>query len=224
MREDICTIPISEAFEGNDGCPICRMKKTVEERILDYIMGAAMMEPDVRIETNRLGFCKEHLGGMMKKRGRLPLALILESHTKELVENLFNSSYQKNGLKARQMHSSCFVCDKINWGFERMINTIYLTYERDKEFRDLFDSQNFFCFEHYSLLSLNSSKKVMRKYYGEFNKALAETTSKYIEELHNDLEKYCSMYDYRNNTENADWGNSKNSVEKAALFLTGLDE
>ena len=209
MREDICTIPISEAFEGNDGCPICRMRKTVEERILDYIMGAAMMEPDVRIETNRLGFCKEHLGGMMKKRGRLPLSLILESHTKELCDNIFNSSYQKNGLKAGQVHSSCFVCDKINWGFERMINTIFLTYERDKEFRDLFDSQNFFCLEHYSLLSAKSSKKVMRKYY---------------EQLHSDLEKYCSMYDYRNNTQDADWGTSKDSVERAALFLTGLDE
>ncbi|MBR6573085.1 MAG: hypothetical protein IKK77_05170 [Clostridia bacterium] len=224
MREDICTIPISEAFEENDGCPICRMRKTVEERILDYIMGAAMMEPDVRIETNRLGFCKEHLGGMMKKRGRLPLALILESHAKELCDNIFSSSYQKNGLKAKQVHSTCFVCEKIEWGFERMINTIYLTYERDKEFRDLFDSQEFFCLEHYSLLAANSSKKVMRKYYSEFNKALEETVSKYLENLHSDLEKYCSMYDYRNNTENADWGTSKDSVERAALFLTGISE
>ncbi len=224
MREDICTIPISEAFEGNDGCPICRMRKTVEERILDYIMGAAMMEPDVRIETNRLGFCKDHLDGMMKRKGRLPLALILESHTKELVDNTFNSSYQKNGQKAKQVYSTCFVCEKINWGFERMINTIFLTYERDKDFRDLFDSQNFFCFEHYSLLSANSSKKIMRKYYSEFNKALEETVSKYLEQLHSDLEKYCSMYDYRNNIQDADWGTSKDSVERAALFLTGLDE
>ena len=224
MREDICTSPISEAFEENDGCPICRMRKTVENRILDYIMGAAMMEPDVRIETNRLGFCREHLGGMMKKRGRLPLALILESHTKEIIDTAFNSSTQKNSVKAAQMHSSCFVCEKIQWGFERMINTIFLTYERDRDFRDLFDSQSFFCFEHYSLLSSNSSKKVMRKYYGEFNKALETVVFKYLEELHSDLEKYCSMYDYRNNTENANWGNSKDSVERAALFLTGLNE
>ena len=227
MREDICTIPISEAFEENDGCPICRMKKTVENRILDYIMGAAMMEPDVRIETNRLGFCKEHLGGMMKRRGRLPLALMLESQTNELFDTLFKGSalisHQKRGQKAKDFHCSCFVCDKINWGFERMINTIYLTYERDKEFRELFDSQNYFCLEHYSLLTSTASKKVMRKYYTEFNKALESTVSTYLEELHSDLKKYCSMYDYRNNTENADWGNSKDSVERAAAFLTGLD-
>ena len=51
MRDDICTIPVTDAFEENDGCPICRMYDTVEKRILEYIMGAAMMEPDVRIET-----------------------------------------------------------------------------------------------------------------------------------------------------------------------------
>ena len=227
MRQDICTIPISEIFEENDGCPICRMREVIEKRIVDYIMGAAMMEPDVRIETNRLGFCKEHLGGMMKKRGRLPLALMLESQTKDLYDNLFKGSalvsHQKRGQKAKAFHSSCFVCDKINWGFERMINTIFLTYERDKEFRDLFDGQDYFCLEHFSLLSSCSSKKVMRKYYGEFNKALESTASKYLEELHSDLKKYCSMYDYRNNTENADWGNSKDSVERAAAFLTCLD-
>ena len=30
MREDICTIPISEVFEPKEGCPICRMRDTLE--------------------------------------------------------------------------------------------------------------------------------------------------------------------------------------------------
>ena len=65
MRQDICTIPISEIFEVNDGCPICRMREVIEKRIVDYIMGAAMMEPDVRIETNRVGFCEHHYSEML---------------------------------------------------------------------------------------------------------------------------------------------------------------
>ena len=84
MRQDICTIPISEVFEVNDGCPICRMKETVEKRIVEYIMGAAMMEPDIRIETNRLGFCERHFDMMLNSRGRLQLALMLESHVNEI--------------------------------------------------------------------------------------------------------------------------------------------
>ncbi len=45
MREDICTIPISEVFEPKEGCPICRMRDTLENRVTEYITGAAMMEP-----------------------------------------------------------------------------------------------------------------------------------------------------------------------------------
>ena len=91
MREDICTIPISEVFDEKDGCPICRMRDTVEKRTLEYIMGAAMMEPDIRIETNRLGFCDEHLGMMMDMRGRLSLALMLTSHIEEVKNKIFKN-------------------------------------------------------------------------------------------------------------------------------------
>ena len=36
MRDDICTIPVSEVFEVNDGCPICRMRDIIEERIIEW--------------------------------------------------------------------------------------------------------------------------------------------------------------------------------------------
>ena len=129
MRQDICTIPISEIFEENDGCPICRMREVIEKRIIDYIMGAAMMEPDVRIETNRLGFCERHFDQMLESRGRLQLALILESHIDEINKNIFEkkmfNSPAKKGATAKKMSESCFVCDKIEWGFSRMIETIF---------------------------------------------------------------------------------------------------
>ena len=86
MQDSIYTIPISEVFEPKDGCPICRMRDMLETRGIDYIMGAAMMEPDVRIETNRLGFCKLHYDKMLQQKNRLSLALMLESHLKEIQE------------------------------------------------------------------------------------------------------------------------------------------
>ena len=66
MRESILTIPISEILEPREGCPICRMRDMLEQRTVEYIMGAAMMEPDVRIETNRAGFCSAHFAQMLK--------------------------------------------------------------------------------------------------------------------------------------------------------------
>ena len=56
MREDICSIPVNDVFMPKDGCPFCRMRDMLEDRMATYITGAAMMEPDVRVETNRLAF------------------------------------------------------------------------------------------------------------------------------------------------------------------------
>ena len=80
MRESILTIPVNEIFEPKCGCPICTMRDMLEQRTVDYIMGAAMMEPDVRIETNRQGFCKTHLEQMRACKNRLSLALMLQTH------------------------------------------------------------------------------------------------------------------------------------------------
>ena len=86
MRDSIYTIPISEVFEPKCGCPICQMRDTLEERSVEYIMGAAMMEPDVRMETNKKGFCSFHFNQMLRRKNRLSLALILESRLMEITE------------------------------------------------------------------------------------------------------------------------------------------
>ena len=65
MKETIYTIPINEAFEKRCGCPLCTLRRKLEHDSLDYILGAAMMEPDVRTETNKSGFCAQHYSVMI---------------------------------------------------------------------------------------------------------------------------------------------------------------
>lgn len=226
MRDDICTIPLSEVFEETDGCPVCRMRNTVEGRILDYIMGAAMMEPDVREETNKIGFCREHLDMMMNRRVRLALALTLETHLKYISEEhlvkkgLFDKSPSKKASAAAQMNEDCFVCKKVNWGMERMLDMLYRLYENEADFRRQFDSQPMFCMPHYTMLMSGAEKKLMPNYHGQFEKSLAGITADYLDRLCGDMRKYCSMYDYRNNGSETDWGESKDAVERSVEFLT----
>ena len=51
-------------------------------------------------------------------------------------------------------------------------------------------------------------------------KLIGGLTESYIAELYADVSKYCSMYDYRSAGKDADWGNSKDSIERAIGFLT----
>ena len=82
--EQIYTIPVNEAFEASRdepacGCPMCAIYRKLEENELDLILGASMMEPDVRIKTNEQGFCRLHYDLMFVRKNRLGMALTLES-------------------------------------------------------------------------------------------------------------------------------------------------
>ena len=54
MKETIVTIPINDLFAPKCGCPLCRMESMLEEQYVEFITGDAMMEPSVRVETNKI--------------------------------------------------------------------------------------------------------------------------------------------------------------------------
>lgn len=227
MRESLLTIPISEIFEPRDGCPICRMRDMLESRTVEYIMGAAMMEPDVRIETNRLGFCGTHLRQMMKQKNRLSLALMLQTHVESVHTELFTRKKlfePKTAKKQRlsQINETCFVCSKIDWGMERLMRTFFEMY-LNSDFRRLYNEQEYICLPHYDLLMSLAPAYLKKNDLDNFNKETARLVELHIAELYEDVSKYCNMYDYRNTGKDADWGNSKDSIERTVKFLTGRD-
>lgn len=229
MRESILTIPISEIMEPKCGCPLCRMRDMLEERTVTYIMGAAMMEPDVRIETNKLGFCKEHFEMMKKQKNRLSLALMLQTHLKEVENNvlsdkktLFEAKNAKQ-KKLSEVNSSCFVCSKIDWGMERLLKTFFEC-SRDSAFRKQLSEQEYICLPHYELLVREAPNYLPKGEVEPFTSQIKKLTTDYLKTLYADVSHYCEMYDYRNSGNGADWGNSKNSIENAIKFLTSRGE
>ena len=225
MREDITSIPVSEVFESKDGCPICRMRDLLEKRVVDYITGAAMMEPDVRIETNRLGFCYDHYAMMLGQRNRLSVALTLESRLDELEKQVFAGlpvfgKSSKQAKSAGQASSTCFVCQQVDWAMERMLATVCRLWESERDFRQLFEQQPVLCLPHFSLLVDKAAGCMSKKNAPDFSKAAALLCHQYLQELRGDVAHFCKMFDYRNNGQDADWGNSRDSIERAVWFLT----
>lgn len=223
MRESILTIPISEILEPRDGCPICRMRDMLESRTIEYIMGAAMMEPDVRIETNRAGFCHTHFQQLLKQKNRLSLALMLQTHLEEVDKQLFSrkklfepkNSRQK---KLSEINSTCFVCEKVDWGMERLMKTFFEMYSHS-DVKKLLSEQEYICLPHYDLLMSLAPSYLQKGELDSFSGLIGGLTENYINQLYDDVSHYCSMYDYRNTGKDADWGNSKDSIERAVKFL-----
>lgn len=229
MRESLISIPISEVFEPKCGCPLCRMHDTLESRCVEYIMGAAMMEPDIRVETNKQGFCAEHYGMLLSQRNRLSLALMLETHLREVRDTVFEKpGLFDRGAEARQKRSermagSCFVCGNVGRVMDNLVDTMFGLYRKEEDFRRLFAEQEYICLPHYRQLAALIPVKLPKKEQSDFFDVLDGLVRRSLDALCEDVSHYCSMYDYRNSGKNADWGNARDSIERAILFLTSKE-
>ena len=228
--EQIYTIPVNEAFEASAadhscGCPMCTLYRKLEENELELILGASMMEPDVRIKTNEEGFCRTHYDMMFVRKNRLGMALTLESHLKELQNDLSTGLLgtltgrpdQKPAKRVAELERSCYVCRRIDFHFQHMAETVVFLYESDEAFLDKLTAQPYFCLPHYRLLLEKGAGRLGKKQQAAFTEILSRVTRGYLETLTEDVSWFCKKFDYRYDQE--PWKNSKDSVERAIKFL-----
>ncbi len=231
--EQIYTIPVNEALDAGAadatcGCPMCALYRKLEENELDLILGASMMEPDVRIKTNEQGFCRTHYDMMFVRKNRLGMALTLESHLNELREdisagllgNLLGRPDQRPQKRIAALEKSCYVCTRIDFHFHHMAETVALLFEADDDkgtFANKLKSQPYFCLPHYRLLLEKGAARLGKKQMADFTKILSGVVEHYMDTLREDVSWFCKKFDYR--YENEPWKNSKDSVERAMRFL-----
>lgn len=224
MKPNITTIPITEIFTETEGCPICRMRRMLEEQYVEYITGAAMMAPDVRIQTNRVGFCHRHFSMMDNTGPRLSNALLLQTHIDELRGKAFPKKLSDPPSKAmleaiRENHRTCYVCDRIDHDILHLLSTVYVQYGKDEQFRQQYRSQQYICLDHYAVVMGNVNKKsIDKKALTDFYTATNTLTKGYLDTLYDDVTHFTTMFDYRN--AGGDYKNSKDSIERSIRFLT----
>ena len=228
--EQIYTIPVNEAFEASAadsgcGCPMCALYNKLENDELELILGASMMEPDVRIKTNKLGFCRTHYDMMFVRKNRLGMALTLESHLKELQDDLSKGLLgsitgrpdQKPAKRIAALERSCYVCGRIDFHFQHMAETVVVLFEGDENFSEKMKKQPYFCLPHYRLLLEKAAARLPKKRLGEFCAITEGVVKSYLATLTEDVSWFCKKFDYRYDAE--PWKNSKDSVERAIRFL-----
>lgn len=225
--EQIYTIPVNEAFEKSAedkacGCAFCTLYNKLEGDELDLILGASMMEPDVRIKTNKKGFCRTHYDMMFVRKNRLGMALTLESHLDELKKELRDSGLgggtgNKPIKRIGELEKTCYVCERIEFNFEHMIETAVLLWQNDENFVPKLRSQPYFCLPHYKRMLSYAQARLPKRDLKSFVSQCEEIQNAYIEELNEDVSWFCKKFDYRYNDE--PWYNSKDSVERSMKFL-----
>lgn len=226
--EQIYTIPVNEAFEASRddhslGCPFCALHAKLEADELSLILGASMMEPDIRLKTNEMGFCPKHYGKMLEMGKRLPLALMLESHLNQIHSEMKSgvssaSVATKTKEKLEHISASCYICSRIERNFSAMLETAALLWERDEAFREKCALQPYFCLPHYARFLSAAKERMNKKTFGAFYAVISETMEEYLDKLCGDVSWFCKKFDYRYTEE--PWYDSKNAPERAIAFLS----
>ncbi len=224
MAEQLYTIPVNEAFEADCECPICLMYRTLEQKAVDFTMGPSYMEDDVRMETNRTGFCETHIRQMYQNQNRLGLALMMLSHVDRTMAEMekFKESrasgglFRKNADESRMKAycdkklGSCYICERIDGTFGRYIATLFHLYQHDDDFVKKFEASKGFCMKHYSLLFDEAQRALSGAKAEEFLKTLNRLYFDNMKRVRDELKWFVDKFDYRNIEE--PWGNSRDAL------------
>ena len=227
--EQIYTIPVNEAFDAvaeqkELGCPFCLLYKKLQDDELDIILGASMMEPDIRVKTNEQGFCHDHYSMMQKRRRMLGIGLMLESHLAEVEKKLDGPTLLGNKAQAAvsalgTLESDCYVCGRVNKNLGAMTATAVYLFESDFEFRKKFARVPYFCLPHYRRMIDYAGKKMGKKIFRELYEVAHGIEKEYITELQKDVSWFCKKFDYRYDDE--PWYNAKDAIPRTEKFLSG---
>lgn len=250
MKDNIYTIPLTDAFSSDDECPFCFIHRKLEDDAVDFMLGAAYMADDIREKTNETGFCSKHYELMYDHGNRLGMALMLHTHLQELLkglnpllkENIPESIGTKgsfltkflatkalpNKNNANNSASSyiyksvenCYICNKINADMARYVDTFFYIWKHDSNFISLVKNCKGFCLLHFAILLDVAPNKLSKGDLENFYQIVTPLALENLNRLEEELSWFIDKYDYRNKSE--PWKNSKDAVPRAIQKLSSL--
>jgi hypothetical protein len=241
MKEKIYTIPVNEAYEKDCECPLCELEKQLEDEAVDYALGAAMMEPDYRVESNAKGYCRKHFSMMLERNNKLSLALVLDTHLEEIRKilakhdkeaaslakakgSLFKKSgaapvAQKLANELKSIRCGCMVCDKTDTTMERYADVLLYMWANDEAFKAKFERSKGVCLKHMELLLSMCPKSLKDSQQGPFIAELCAKQKEELERIQADIHKFTLKFDYRN--KDMEWGTAKDAPFRTIDKISG---
>ena len=241
MKEKLYTIPVNDAVNAGDECPICHIERNVEQYLLDYVLGssASYMEADTRALTDEYGFCREHIRKMYDYGNTLGNAWILKTHYKKVISEMqeqfkkytpakssFKDKFSKNSeLKnpiakwTESRDNSCYICSEFKKMYSHYLDTFLYLYKEDPEFKKKILEGKGFCLHHFGELCEYAEGALSDKEKQEFYPKMFDLMNKNMERLYEDVSWLIEKFDYRN--KDADWKNSKDAVGRGMQKLRG---
>lgn len=241
MKETLYTIPLNDAVNANDECPFCFIEREIEQRLMDFVLGnsSSYMESDIREQTDKAGFCRMHFKKMYDYGNTLGNSWILKTHYRKTIEEMKQQikaytpgrTSLKDKLKKAtdvsnpigrwtlEKEESCYVCNYFKEHYERYLDTFFMMYKKDPEFRSKVQNGKGFCLPHFGDLCTASDTKLGDADRLEFYNCISGLMLENMDRIYEDVSWLIEKFDYRN--KDADWKNSRDAVPRAMQKLKG---
>lgn len=234
MKEQLYTIPVNDAFDLDCECPVCAIHDKLESDAIDFVMGASYMEDDVRMVTDRMGFCERHIPLLYKNQNRLGLGLMLLTYMDRQYKEMETLMHKKRGASGwfsksesdalcdylDKQRDSCYVCDRMKHSYERYLVTILYLYNTDQAFRDKYAKSKGLCMKHLAELRKMAPSHLGKAMLEEFDNCTNRIMLENYKRVRDDLEWFTDKFDYRN--ADAPWKNSKDALIRAIVKTNGV--
>lgn len=236
MKEKLYTIPVNDAVNAGDECPLCNAARALEQDAIDFAIGpaASYMEGDIREITDKVGFCKHHFQMMYDYGNSLGNALILSSHIRKIKADL---SKQMNSFKPgasgmfkkseesnvesylNDLSNRCYVCEYYADTYKRYVDTFFYLYEHDEEFVDKIRSGKGFCLEHMNELIKIATNHLKGDKLTAFTEMLFKLQKDNLDRIEEDINWFIEKFKYEN--KDADWRNSRDAIPRTIQKIVG---
>lgn len=221
MKYAIGTTLIVQEFNGKSYCPICQIKKIVDDRLVGQFLDEAVMEDHVRGTVNKLGFCEKHFDKLYLGDSKLGLALQCHTRLEAMLEKIGTIKSAKQAKKQAEiimgLSKTCVICDLVEDHMSRYVDTIAKMYGLEDDFRQVFDNEKSFCFNHFADLLCSCTKA------GKYADALVVSLNKKNESdgilLSEEIRAFCDRFDYRKSQK--PMGEEKNALPKTRIKMYG---
>ena len=242
MKEKLYTIPLNDAINAGDECPLCYAAREIEHDLLDLVLGSgsSYMESDMREKTDVSGFCKDHFQKMFDYGNTLGNAWILKTHymaTRQKMQKAFseykpgkvsikarfskdNSAY-KNSVAAwiAENNSSCYICKEFEDIYDRYLATFFYLYKNDSEFVTKLKNSKGLCLTHFGDIAERAETELSPADKAAFFDLMFPLMTENMNRLQEDVSWMVEKFDYLN--KDADWKNSKDAIQRGMQKLKG---
>jgi len=206
---------VHDAYRQGGECPLCLLEASAEKALLISFQHSRAMEPDVRVRTNREGFCAEHVRRLYAGKNKLGLGLAIHTRLQhvlpEVAAALGEAEKAAGGRDAKQaavraaarlsgIGESCYVCGLLRQDRERWIFTILYLWSKDPEFPPVFRASRGFCIPHFAAMVNEAARSMrgdrLRSWLAEAGTLMRES----LEALEKDLHAFTQLHQAGNRT------------------------